>query len=294
MKIIHQPILVNEILETFSLETHSVVADVTCGEGGHSARMVPLISDGKLICIDRNADILNIAKRRLKDFTQVMFYNRRFDELETVMKEAGVPSFDAILADLGISMYHLKTAGLGFSFTDETSLDMRLDADMQSAADFINHAAEKDIADVIYEYGEERESRKIARAIVSKRPVRNAAELADIIARVKREKRGRLHPATRTFQALRIFVNKELDILERFIPMAVNALSEGGKLAIISFHSLEDRVVKWAYRALAKEGRGKILTKKPMIAGEAEKRENPASRSAKLRIFEKRSQNEGD
>ena len=294
MEIIHKPIMVKEILEAFSLKDDSVVADATCGEGGHSMQISALIPDGKLICIDRNADILNIAKKRLIDFKPALFFNRRFDELEIVMKEAGVRSFDAILADLGISMYHLKEAGLGFSFNDESSLDMRLDKDMQSASDFINHGTEKEIADVIYEYGEERESRKIARAIVGHRPIQSAAKLADIVSDVKREKRRRLHPATRTFQALRIYVNKELNILQRFIPMAVDALSDGGRLAIISFHSLEDRVVKWAFRALDKEGRGVIVTKKPLTPKMEEVRENPASRSAKLRIFEKRSRNEGD
>ncbi len=192
---------------------------------------------------------------------------------------------DGILADLGISLYHYKNAG--FSYIDNKPLDMRLDSSEISADTVINHFRESEIADIIYEYGEEYESRKIARAICRNRPIKSLKELADIITGVKRQKNGKVHPAAKTFQALRIFINKELKFLESFIPIAVDNLSENGKLVIISYHSLEDRIVKNSFKNLSAQGKGSILTKKPVLPSQEEIKMNRASRSAKMRVFNK-------
>lgn len=317
----HTPVLLKETLEILSLRDDSVVVDATCGEGGHSLEIAKLIPNGRLICIDRNEDIINKAKERLSSFQNVVFYNITFDKIGEVLaaeslkgtdgKGRGARSLshsrdaergknglfaDGILADLGISMFHLKNEDLGFSYTDGASLDMRLDkwSDL-TAQKVVNSYREPEIADILYKYGEEYESRRIAKAIVHARPIRSAAQLAETVRRAKKhtgsadKSRGkaRTHPATKTFQALRIFVNKELEILESFIPLAVDNLNENGKLIVMSYHSLEDRIVKHAFRALETEGKGEVLTKKPLVAGEEEIQANRAARSAKLRVFQK-------
>ncbi len=288
MDILHQPILLTEILESFKIQPKSNIADVTCGEGGHSLAFARLNPQGTLICLDRNTDILEVARERLKDFSQVRFVNDTFDHLDRVRQNLGLPLLDGILADLGISMFHLKNRGLGFSFEDAESLDMNLDGKGTTAKDVVNHFKEDVIADILYKYGEEYESRRIARAIVQNRPIETSKELANIITRAKKQSRGRIHAATKSFQALRIYVNREWELLESFLPLAVDQLRPGGKLAVITFHSLEDRIVKWRFREMAEQELGTIITKKPLIAGEDELQHNPASRSAKLRIFEKR------
>lgn len=311
----HTPVLLKETLELMSLRNDSIIVDATCGEGGHSFEIAHLIPKGRLICIDRNEDILKKAKERLADFPNVSFYNTTFDRISEVLAEerlAGVDDnehdarglrlatdglkADGILADLGISMFHLKNEDLGFSYTDGASLDMRLDkwSDL-TAQKVVNSYRESEIADILYKYGEEYESRRIARAIVQARPVRSASQLAETVRRAKKhtgsteKNRGkaRSHPATKTFQALRIFVNKELEILESFIPRAVDNLCANGRLIIMSYHSLEDRIVKHAFRGLEADGKGEILTKKPLVPGEDEIRSNRAARSAKLRVFQR-------
>lgn len=287
MAYIHQPILLSEILESFIIRPDSLLADVTCGEGGHSAALAGLNPQGTLICLDRNADILEVARHRLQDYPHVHFIQDTFDHLETVRNSLGLPLLDGILADLGISMFHLKTMGLGFSFEDSESLEMSLDKSGPTAGDVVNRYPETEIADILYRYGEERDSRRIARAIVQARPILNSRQLALVITRARGNPHGRIHAATRSFQALRIYVNREWELLESFLPMAVRQLRPGGRLAVITFHSLEDRIVKWKLRELAEQGAGIIITKKPLIAGASELETNPASRSAKLRIFEK-------
>lgn len=288
-KIIHTSVMLSEVIENLNLREDSIVVDCTTGEGGHSEAILEKIPRGRLICIDRNADILAKATERLKNFSNVSFFHTPFDRIDEVLDLAGVEKADGILADLGISMFHLKTESLGFSYTDKDSLDMRLDDENPlSAADVVNRMREKELADLIYEFGEERESRQIANAIVRNRPISSAFELSELIRRVKRPSKSRIHPATKTFQALRIFVNKELEKIESFIPLSADKLTDGGRLVIISFHSLEDRRVKWGFRALKEQGKGEILTKKPLIAAENEMKQNPASRSAKLRVFKRR------
>jgi 16S rRNA (cytosine1402-N4)-methyltransferase len=293
----HTPVLLKETIELLNLSPKSIVVDGTCGEGGHSLEILKLIPDGKLLCVDRDKEILERAKQRLSSFSNAYFININFNKIEEILAQEKINKVDAILADLGISLFHLKnkseTEGpdalnRGFSYTDEFSLDMRLDTSSSvSAGDVVNHFKEEQIADILYHYGEEYEARKIARAILRERPISSSKELGDVVARVKK-KRGKSHPATKTFQALRIFVNKELEILESFIPHAVDNLSENGRVAIISYHSLEDRIVKHCFKNLEMIGKGMVVTKKPIIASQEEIRKNRPSRSAKLRAFEVR------
>ncbi len=290
-KAYHTPVMLPEILESLNLHKNSIIIDATCGEGGHSEVIIQKIPEGKLICIDRNALILSRARSRLNEYQNISYHNTTFDKISIILAQEKILKVDGIFADLGISLFHLQgDKSLGFSYTDENSLDMRLDESAEvSAADIVNRFNEKQIADILYIYGEEYESRKIAGAICRNRPVKNAFELSQIILRAKRERKGsKIHPAAKSFQALRIFVNKELKILESFIPQAVDNLQENGRLAIISYHSLEDRIVKNAFKDLEKAGLGRIMTKKPMIPSQDEMRKNRAARSAKLRIFEKR------
>ncbi len=290
----HTPVLLNEVLEALALRADSVIVDATCGEGGHSAAIAERIPDGRLFCLDRDARILELARERLSGHPNASFHRIRFNALGSETIQGFPGKADGIIADLGISMYHLKSSGdsggnLGFSYTDTESLDMRLDPDCEvSASDVVNRFSERDLADILYRYGEEYESRAVSRAIIRSRPVKNARDLADIVRRAKRPGRGgKAHPATKTFQALRIFVNKELEILASFIPRAVDNLNENGRLVVISYHSLEDRIVKNAFRDLQKDGRGTVLTKKPVVPTSEEVRQNRAARSAKLRVFQK-------
>ncbi len=288
MEYVHTSILVDEITGFLRVRPDSVLVDATCGEGGHSERFAALVPAGRLVCIDRDPVILETAKKRLARFPNVGFYNASFDRIAEVLEIDGAGKPDGILADLGISMFHVRSADRGFSYTDESPPDMRFDTDEGiPASTVINTFKESEIADIIYKFGEERESRRIASAIVRARPVQTAAQLAEIVRRAKKYSGGRIHPATQTFQALRIFVNEELKIIESFIPSSVDILREEGRLAIMSFHSLEDRIVKWTFRELNGEGRGTIVTPKPVMPGEEEMKGNPASRSAKIRVFQK-------
>ncbi len=292
MEIKHQPILLDEIIDFFQIQSHSLIVDATTGEGGHSSAFSQLNPQGRLICLDRNTDILDVARQRMHDRKNVSFVNTTFSHIREALDQQNIQSVDAILADLGISMFHLKNSGLGFSFEDDESLDMRLDGEGVSARDVVNQYPEQEIADILYKYGEEHESRRIAHSIVAHRPYNSSKELALAIVKGKKNAHARIHAATKSFQALRIYVNREWEELEAFIPAALGCLKEGGRLGIISFHSLEDRIVKWKFRELAQQQAGIIVTKKPCIAGPDELNRNPAARSAKLRIFEKRTMNE--
>jgi 16S rRNA (cytosine1402-N4)-methyltransferase len=285
----HTPVMLNEVLETARIRPDSAVIDCTCGEGGHSAEFAARIPDGSLLCIDRDPAILEIARSRLTAYPNIIFANGVFDRIDEIVTQYNFPAADFILADLGISMYHLKEAGIGLSYTDTGSLDMRLGPDENISAErVVNTFKEQEIADIIYKYGEEFESRKIAHEIYRNRPFHNAADLADAVKRVKRHNKGRIHPATQTFQALRIFVNRELEVLEQFLPKALKVLKPGGRIVILSFHSLEDRIVKYFFRDAEKNEYGQILTKKPLTPSPEETRLNAASRSTKMRAFEKR------
>ncbi|MFN4217222.1 MAG: 16S rRNA (cytosine(1402)-N(4))-methyltransferase RsmH [Brevinematales bacterium] len=291
--IYHTPIMVEEVIHFFSPCAGGVFVDATCGEGGHSEAIASRLEYKKLICIDRDQEILEVARERLSRFPRVSFYHATFDRLPEVIKDAGVDGCDAILADLGVSMYHFilheKTRGRGFSLQDDDGLDMRLDKTTGiTAVEVINTFSQKEIADILYIYGEEYDAYKIARAICQNRPLKTASQLAKVVLKAKKSHGyHKIHPATKTFQALRIFLNKELEILESFLPSAADNLHNRGRLAVISFHSLEDRIVKRSFQSLAKEGKVSILTPKPLLPSEEEIEKNRASRSAKLRVVEK-------
>ncbi len=294
-EIFHIPVMPTEVIGFLNLNPGSLIVDATCGEGGHSALIAEKIPGGRLICIDRNGLILSRARNRLRDFQNISYHEAVFDKISMILAQEKIFKVDGILADLGISLFHLRSgAAGGFSYTDGSSLSMRLDGGPGiDAVEIVNSFGVNEIADILYKYGEEYESRKIAAAICSNRPYRSAEELAGVIARAKKKRKGsRIHPATKSFQALRIYVNKELEILESFIPLAVDNLLTGGRLVIMSYHSLEDRLVKNAFRSLENEGKGIVLTRKPVVPSAVETAGNRASRSAKLRVFEKRGMDE--
>lgn len=294
MEIVHYPVMHREVLEYLPIpEGDSLLIDCTTGEGGHTSLFLGKYPSLSVVGIDRDKEIQKKATERLSGFGgRFRPVNAWFDEyLETAPSE----SADAILFDLGISMFHYVESERGFSFRSDEPLDMRLNPGQgMSAADVVNGYSEENLADVIYRYGEERYSRRIARAIVEKRsvaPIKSSSELAEVIrGSVPREYRyGRIHPATRTFQALRIEVNSELDRITPALESAIRVLKSRGRIAVITFHSLEDRKVKWFFKdeASREDARIRILTKKPVVPSAEEEEENPPSRSAKLRVVEK-------
>lgn len=267
-----------------------IYVDATVGLGGHSEEILKHIGSGRLIAIDRDEETLNMAGSRLAD-SRVVLKKGRFSEIGRLIAETGVSGIDGILFDLGTSMFHLKTAGRGFSFLSGEPLDMRMDrAQDLTAADIVNKYSEKNIDRILWEYGEERLSRKIAKAIVDyrvKKKINTCAELSNIVCSVYKG-RGKLHPATKTFQALRIAVNDELNELRKGLEASSEILKSGGRLCVISYHSLEDRIVKNFIRDNQKLGVFNMITKKPMAPSYEEVRLNPSARSAKLRGAEKR------
>lgn len=286
MLIYHTPILVSTIIKFFNLKEHSIVADLTTGEGGHSSMLAPLIPHGKLICLDRDQEILFLAQERLKKFNNIVYINDTYNNITEIRKNYHIPLFNAVLVDMGISMFHFKGADRGFSFEDDI-LDMRLGKGTNiSAEQIVNTFSEKDLADIFYYYGEERYSRRMAREIVKRRPFFSAKDLADYILK-KIGRHGKIHPATKIFQGLRIFVNEELEIAEDFLKKIVNNLAPQGILCILTFHSLEDRLVKQAFREYVQEGYGIMPFTKPLTPSIDECKTNPAARSAKLRVFQR-------
>ena len=278
----HIPVLGKEIITGLAIRENGHYLDTTVGGGGHSRLILSAAPDTRITAIDRDEDALTAAKNNLAEFAnRVEFVRSNFAEYNFPQN-----TFDGIIADLGVSSYHLDNPERGFSFRNEAELDMRMDRRQSlTAAEAINHWDEVELANVFFKYGEERLSRRIARRIVEKRPFHTTTELAETISySVPRKYRyGRIHPATRVFQALRIVVNDELKSLETLLEKAPNALVEGGKFAVISFHSLEDRIVKHSFKDSSLL---KVLTKKPIIAQEEEIADNPRARSAKLRIAE--------
>ncbi len=278
---IHVPVLSREVIEGLAIRSGGAYLDATVGGGGHSALILAAASDVKLSAIDQDEFALAAAREKLGD--RVAFHHANFAGFDP-----GETKFDGILADLGVSSAQFDIADRGFSFRHEAALDMRMDQRQDlTAAEIINHWEESKLADIFYTYGEERLSRRIARRIVERRPFRTTTELANAIAGSvpKQYRYGRIHPATRTFQGLRIAVNRELEVLEKFIEKAPTWLKPGGRIAIISFHSLEDRIVK---HRLKESEILTVLTKKPIVAQEDEIRENVRARSAKLRIAERK------
>ncbi|MBD2295758.1 16S rRNA (cytosine(1402)-N(4))-methyltransferase RsmH [Anabaena sphaerica FACHB-251] len=280
----HIPVLSQEVITGLNIQPSGNYLDLTVGGGGHSRLILETAEDVKVTAVDQDEDALNAAKQNLAEFgDRVKFIHSNFANYQFPAN-----TYDGILADLGVSSYHLDNPERGFSFRNTANLDMRMNQQQSlTAADIINEWDEQELADIFFKYGEERLSRRIARRIVEKRPFQITTELADAIAYSvpPKYRYGRIHPATRVFQALRIAVNDELKVLETLIEKAPNALVSGGRIAIISFHSLEDRPVK---HGLRNSELLRVLTKKPIIATEEEIKENPRSRSAKLRIAEKK------
>jgi 16S rRNA (cytosine1402-N4)-methyltransferase len=287
----HVPVLLKEAIEFLAIKRGGTYIDATVGLGGHSFEIAKRLgAPGHLIGLDKDPAALEIAREKLsgEDWPRVELIHGSFADLANDRRPRTV---DGILADLGVSSLQLNDPARGFSFQAEGPLDMRMNTQAgQSAYQVVNQLDEVALADLIYEFGDERRSRRIARAIVRSRPIRTTAELAEIIsaaARPMNQAERRIHPATKTFQALRIYVNSELKDLQSLLNAAPQVLKRGGRLVIISFHSLEDRIVKDSLRDGVTQGHYKILTKKPVTAGDEEVNQNPRSRSAKLRAAEK-------
>jgi len=292
----HIPVLLAESIALLRPERGGLFVDCTVGLGGHT-RAILEVGATRVIGLDRDLDALAVARTALAPWSaNVELVHADYRSLEHVLDERGVPAVDGALADLGVSSLQFDAAGRGFSFQRDEPLDMRMDRSTgDTAADLIARAGEAELADAIYNYGEERFSRRIARAIVNARAhgrIATTGRLADIVRRaVPHRGYQRIDPATRTFQALRIWVNRELDALDRFLEVAARRLREGARLVVISFHSLEDRIVKHTFRALerASDAAFLVLTKKPIVPGDEEMSRNPRARSAKLRAVERRS-----
>jgi 16S rRNA (cytosine1402-N4)-methyltransferase len=288
----HVPVLLKEAIDFLAVKRGGTYLDATVGLGGHSYEIAKRLgAPGHLIGFDKDPAALEIAREKLTAISdserpQITLMHGSFAEAGERIAPA---SIDGILADLGVSSLQLSDAARGFSFQAEGPLDMRMNPmSGETAEQVVNHIDERELADVIYEFGEERRSRRIARAIVRSRPIRTTKQLVEVVSAAARSmKHERIHPATRTFQALRIFVNRELDDLRALMDAAPRVLKPGGRLVVISFHSLEDRIVKDALREGAKQGWYRLLTKKPLTASEEEIDRNPRSRSAKMRAAEK-------
>jgi 16S rRNA (cytosine1402-N4)-methyltransferase len=287
----HVPVLLKEAIDFLAIKRGGTYIDATVGLGGHSYEIAKRLgAPGHLIGLDKDPAALEAARARLifeEDAPEITLLHSSFAE---VGKRFGT-KVDGLLADIGVSSLQLNDAARGFSFQAEGPLDMRMNPQAELTAEqVVNQVDEVTLADLIYEFGEERRSRRIARAIVRSRPIRTTAQLADVVsaaARPMNQAERRIHPATRTFQALRIFVNNELNDLRALLDAAPRVLKLGGRLVIISFHSLEDRIVKDALRDGMKQGHYQLLTRKPVTAGAEEIDRNPRSRSAKLRAAER-------
>lgn len=285
--------MLQEVLEWLAIRPDGTYVDATVGTGGHSVEIVRRLTTGKLIGLDRDPKALEMAGQRLAEFGErVILVNAKFSQIGEVTRNLKVVPINGVVADLGISTLQLDSPERGFSFRYEGPLDMRMDPqEMETASELVNHLPEKELADLIYRYGEERDSRRIARGIVRARPIRDTAHLATVVAgSVKARGRQKLHPATKTFLALRIAVNRELEELGQFLSRTPATLSPGARWAVMSYHSLEDRMVKHEFQRLQKQGTLHILTRKVVQPSEEEIEANPRARSAKLRVAERTSQ----
>jgi 16S rRNA (cytosine1402-N4)-methyltransferase len=280
--------LLREVVSWLAPESSSIVVDGTAGAGGHASALAKLLGpDGLLIGLDRDPEMLDLAAQATQGLP-VTLINRSYAELGRVLDDLEIDGVDGIVLDLGLSSDQLAWSHRGFSFVEDGPLDMRYDPrTRESAADLVNDLDEKELADLIFEYGEERHSRRIAKRIVEARrvePIITTARLAEIVRKGVPGKWGQIDPATRTFQALRIAVNGELELLDEFLATVASYLNPGGKVAIISFHSLEDRRVKHSFRDDAELT---VLTKKPVLATDEELAQNPRARSAKMRVAQR-------
>jgi 16S rRNA (cytosine1402-N4)-methyltransferase len=298
---LHTPVLLDEVFEWLQVKPDGVYVDATAGAGGHSEAIAARLSSGRLISLDRDAQALQIARERLSRFAnRVTLVQTEFSRIAEAVQGLGIAKVDGVLADLGVSSMQLDRPERGFSFREAGPLDMRMSAgerkreaqgegeDTLTADEIVNRWPEKEIADLLYREAEEHDSRRIARAIVKARPIRDTAHLATVVAGVRKQwGRQRLHPATKTFLALRIAVNRELEELGQFLSRTPATLNSGGRWVVLSYHSREDRLVKQAFQNGSKAGTLRVLTKHVIIPSPAEQEANPRSRSAKLRCAEK-------
>lgn len=284
--------MVKEVLDYLDLAPGKIILDMTVGTGGHSLQILQrIIPSGKLIGLDRDKESLDIARDRLSDFREnCIFVHSSFSEIDVVLRNLNIQKVDAILFDLGISSFQLEDPRRGFTFQKEGPLDMRLDrTSFISAYDLLNNLNKEEISSILWTFGQERWHNRIAHLLVKereKRPISTTSQLSDIVLRALpyRQRYHRIHPATRTFQAVRIAVNRELEVLQISLNKAVEFLNPNAKFCVISFHSLEDRIVKLTFRKFASLGRLQILTPKPLRPALAEIQQNPSSRSARLRV----------
>jgi 16S rRNA (cytosine1402-N4)-methyltransferase len=286
--------MLQEAIDYLDLRPGKIIVDATVGTGGHSKGIIERIMPaGRLIGIDRDEDSLAVARKRLAGCSKCDFVCGSFADIDKVLKKLKVKKVDGILFDLGLSTYQLEDANRGFSFKREGPLDMRFDRQNSvSAYELVNSASEEELSTILWTFGEERWHKRIARFLVQereRRAISTTRELSDIVVRALpyKYRYHRIHPATRTFQAIRIAVNRELEAVELGIAKAVSLLAKSGRICVISFHSLEDRIAKFAFRKLSAEAIVKIITPKPLVPQDREINENPASRSSKLRVAEK-------
>jgi 16S rRNA (cytosine1402-N4)-methyltransferase len=280
----HYSVMPDESLSLLAVRPDGIYLDATTGLGGHTALIAQRLTTGVVIANDRDRQSIEMARRNTEPWQEkIRFHHGPFSQLAGAVKQAGFDKLDGLLADLGVSRFQLTEPERGFSFMADGPLDMRMDQTVgMTAADLVNHTDEKTLADLIFQLGEERRARNVARAIVRARPIRSTLHLADVVLRAV-PRTGRLHPATKTFMALRMAVNEEQEELDQLLRIGPDLLKSGGRMVVISFMSIDDRKVKERFRELGREGRAEILTKHPLQPSDAETAQNAASRSAKLR-----------
>lgn len=284
----HYPVLLQESLDYLAIRPDGIYVDVTAGLGGHSGAIAELLPSGLLIACDRDSESLAMARANTTRWHDRMrFFHGAFSKLSEALSENGIHQVDGVIADLGVSRYQLSRGERGFSLMEDGPLDMRMDrSGGLTAADLVNGLSETELADLIYQLGEERRSRRISRAIVRARPIFTTSRLAQVVEQAV-PRTGRIHPATQTFMALRLKVNEEFEELDGLLGSVPERLNVGGRFVVLTFMSTEDRKVKRAFQALAAAGQAKILTKHVVRPGEKEISENAPSRSAKLRALER-------
>lgn len=305
MEFSHKSVLLKETIDGLNINPDGIYADCTTGGGGHSFELAKRLKNGRLICFDQDKEAIAAAKERLKNFSPV-FVNRNYSEMKESLSELGITSVNGIMMDLGVSSYQLDNRERGFSYHDDAPLDMRMSGEGESARDVVNEYEPRELVRILQNYGEEKFAQSIVKGILKAReqsPIETTSQLAEIIKRnVPAKVRNEKNPCRKTFQAIRIEVNRELEVLEIGLKDGFELLSRGGRMAVITFHSLEDRIVKNAFKeyctgcicppdfpvcVCGRTPKGELVNKKPIIASEEELKENPRSRSAKLRIIEK-------
>ena len=310
MEFVHKSIMLEEVIESLAIKPNGIYVDGTLGGAGHSSEIVKRLGeDGRLIGIDQDGEAIEAATKRLKPYKdKVTIVRSNYAQMKEVLRDLGIPKVDGILLDLGVSSYQLDNAERGFTYREDVPLDMRMDQrNTKTAADIVNEYSEMELYRMIRDYGEDRFAKNIAKHIVrarAKKPIETTGELCEIIkaAIPAKMRAGTGHPAKQTFQALRIELNHELDVLTQSIDGMIDRLAPGGRLCIITFHSLEDRIVKTRFRTnenpcicppgfpvcvCGRISKGKVITRKPILPSEQEMEENSRSKSAKLRVFEK-------